>query len=339
MISTHLIDEIADILEEVIIIDRGRLILHRPVEELLESAYSVFGEASRVDQYIQGKNCLSEERLQNFKTAIVLAEQWTGLWPNPWIWRLAVQSCRNCLSHLPALKEESAMARVWSFTKYQLRDYRPAVLVFYLVLAVIAAFILAINGRVEGQASLSGGSIIFVFVIGLNCFKSSFLFAQANNISRWVFYQATLLSLVGLGIIMGAVDMILDAALQRLPIYLGLFEQLYGKAPLAKGLWTTASLVFAGSLGWMITMIYYRSSNLWKVVVSLIPVLISPALSLLNWLTNGRLTFSLFAFLKWAFGFAGESPNPYPAVLTFLAGSVLIWAINAVLLYRAPVKG
>jgi len=162
------------------------------------------------------------------------------------------------------------MARVWSFTKYQLRDYRTAVLVFYLVLAVIAAFILAINGRVEGQASLSGGSIIFVFVIGLNCFKSSFLFAQANNISRRVFYQATLLSLVGLGIIMGAVDMILDAALQRLPIYLGLFEQLYGKAPLAKGLWTTASLVFAGSLGWMITMIYYRSSNLWKVVVSLI---------------------------------------------------------------------
>ena len=72
MISTHLIDEIADILEEVIIIDRGRLILHRPVEEILESAYSVFGEASRVDQYIQGKNCLSEERLQNFKTAIVL---------------------------------------------------------------------------------------------------------------------------------------------------------------------------------------------------------------------------------------------------------------------------
>jgi len=72
LISTHLIDEIADILEEVIIIDRGRLILHRPVEELLESAYSVFGEASRVDQYIQGKNCLSEERLQNFKTAIVL---------------------------------------------------------------------------------------------------------------------------------------------------------------------------------------------------------------------------------------------------------------------------
>jgi len=230
------------------------------------------------------------------------------------------------------------MARIWSFTKYQLRDYRTAVLVFYLVLAAIVALLVGINGRVEGQASLSGGSIILVFVIGLNCFKSSFLFAQANNISRRVFYLATLLSLVGLGIIMGAVDMIIDAALDRLPIYLGLFEQVYGKAPLAKGLWTTAFLVFAGSLGWMITMIYYRSSSLWKVVVSLTPVLVIPVLSLLNRLTSGKLMFSLFAFLKWAFGFAGETPNPYPAVVTFLVGSALIWAVNAVLLYRAPVK-
>ena len=72
LISTHLIDEIADILEEVIILNRGRVMLHQPVEELLESAYAVSGEASKVDQYIQGKNYLSEERLQNFKSVIVL---------------------------------------------------------------------------------------------------------------------------------------------------------------------------------------------------------------------------------------------------------------------------
>jgi ABC-2 type transport system ATP-binding protein len=72
IISTHLIDEVADILEEVVIIDKGRVILHRPVEELLESAYAVSGESSRVDQYIQGRNCLSEERLQNFKSVIIL---------------------------------------------------------------------------------------------------------------------------------------------------------------------------------------------------------------------------------------------------------------------------
>ena len=230
------------------------------------------------------------------------------------------------------------MARVWSFTKYQLRDYRTAVLVFYLVLAAMIALTLGISGRMEGHASLSGGSFIFVFVIGLNCFKTSFRFAQANNLSRRVLYLATLLSLEGLAVIMGAVDVILDAVMDRLPIYLGLFDQIYGKSTVAKGLWTTASLIFASSLGWMITMIYYRSNTVWKVIVSLSPAVVVPVLSIFNRLTGGRLIHSLLSFLKWAFGFAGETPNPYPAVLTFLVGSALIWAVNVALLYRAPVK-
>jgi len=236
------------------------------------------------------------------------------------------------------LKEGIAMARVWSFTKYQLRDYRTAVLVFYLVLAAMIALTLGISGRMEGHASLSGGSFIFVFVIGLNCFKTSFRFAQANNLSRRVFYLATLLSLVGLAVIMGAVDVILDAVMDRLPIYLGLFDQIYGKSAVAKGLWTTASLIFASSLGWMITMIYYRSNTVWKVIVSLSPVAAISVLSLLDRLSGGKAVSSTLSFLTWAFGFAGETPNPFQAVLTFLAGSAIIWAINILLLYRAPVK-
>ncbi len=43
LISTHLIDEVADILEEVVIIEKGRIILKGPVEGLLESAHTVTG--------------------------------------------------------------------------------------------------------------------------------------------------------------------------------------------------------------------------------------------------------------------------------------------------------
>lgn len=43
IISTHLIDEVADVLEEVLIIKEGRLILKQPVEELLAGAYTVSG--------------------------------------------------------------------------------------------------------------------------------------------------------------------------------------------------------------------------------------------------------------------------------------------------------
>ena len=74
VLSTHLIEEIADVLEEVIIIKKGQIILKQPVEDLLSDAHTVSGEASKLDQYIQGKSCVSMEQLQNFKSAILLGK-------------------------------------------------------------------------------------------------------------------------------------------------------------------------------------------------------------------------------------------------------------------------
>ena len=75
ILSTHLIDEIADILEEVIIINKGRLILKQSVEELLASAYTVSGESSKVDQYTLGKECIGAQTMHNFKSATVMASE------------------------------------------------------------------------------------------------------------------------------------------------------------------------------------------------------------------------------------------------------------------------
>jgi ABC-2 type transport system ATP-binding protein len=72
ILSTHLIEEISDVLEEVIIIKKGQIILKQSVEDLLLSAHTVYGEASKVDQYIQGKSCVAAEGLQNFKSVILL---------------------------------------------------------------------------------------------------------------------------------------------------------------------------------------------------------------------------------------------------------------------------
>jgi ABC-2 type transport system ATP-binding protein len=97
VLSTHLIEEAADLLEEVIIIKEGQIILQKSVEELLASACTVSGEIAKVDQYIQGKNCVSEERLQSFKSAILLNGQ-TGPWLSPWMLRSGVWNFRSSLS-------------------------------------------------------------------------------------------------------------------------------------------------------------------------------------------------------------------------------------------------
>lgn len=72
ILSTHLIDEIADILEEVMIIKKGKLIIRQNTEELLASAYTVSGEVAKVDQYTRDRTYVGEETLHNTKSVIVL---------------------------------------------------------------------------------------------------------------------------------------------------------------------------------------------------------------------------------------------------------------------------
>ncbi|QNO15520.1 ABC transporter ATP-binding protein [Alkalicella caledoniensis] len=72
IISTHLIEEIADILEEVIIIKAGKVVLKKSVEELLSSAYTISGESSKVEQYLIDKKHIGTETMGKFKSVTVL---------------------------------------------------------------------------------------------------------------------------------------------------------------------------------------------------------------------------------------------------------------------------
>ena len=72
IISTHLIEEVAETLEEAIIIKNGQVVLKQSVEELLTQAYNVSGEASKVDEYIADKKHSSIETMGRFKSATIL---------------------------------------------------------------------------------------------------------------------------------------------------------------------------------------------------------------------------------------------------------------------------
>lgn len=71
IISTHLIEEVELVLEEVIIIKEGRLIEKKSVEQLLQEAYTISGEASKVDEFLKNKKSTDEEILGRFKAATV----------------------------------------------------------------------------------------------------------------------------------------------------------------------------------------------------------------------------------------------------------------------------
>ena len=74
VISTHLIEEIADIIEQVVIIKEGKILLDRPAEQVKQMGYQVSGKASEVDAYCAGKKVLGEELLGGFKSACLLGQ-------------------------------------------------------------------------------------------------------------------------------------------------------------------------------------------------------------------------------------------------------------------------
>lgn len=63
IISTHLIDEVARIFEEVVIVDKGRLVVHEPTEELLGRAHQITGPAEKAEQAAKNLKVLHRDSL------------------------------------------------------------------------------------------------------------------------------------------------------------------------------------------------------------------------------------------------------------------------------------
>jgi len=74
VISTHLIAEVANLIEHTVIIRDGRILENRPTEELLAAGYTVSGPAAAVDDYIAGKQLLSQSALGGLKTACLAGQ-------------------------------------------------------------------------------------------------------------------------------------------------------------------------------------------------------------------------------------------------------------------------
>lgn len=234
------------------------------------------------------------------------------------------------------------MNGILKVTRFQLRDSRNAVAIFYAVILGLLSLVAMVALRSPGSNSSVGGlglsSVVFIFILGLNCFTSAFRFMQANGVSRKRFFFATVLALVIIAIFMSVVDIILGLAIGTLVRYSGVVEQLYGISSLIPELtFNTALAVFAAMAGWMISMIYYRSNKLQKVLVSLSPLFALTIFIYLNRYTAGALGTAIVRFLGTALGFF-SGPSPYVAMLSFSIGAAITAGLCFLLIRNAPVK-
>lgn len=79
IISTHLIEEISNIIEDIIIIKDGKIIENSSRDNLLANGYTVSGTATAVDSFIADKDVIGCDSLGGLKTAYINGKRPTSL--------------------------------------------------------------------------------------------------------------------------------------------------------------------------------------------------------------------------------------------------------------------
>lgn len=75
IVSTHLIDEIARVAEDIIIIEKGSILLHSTINEIDEKAYFLTGPANEVKNAVKGLNVIGEKTLGGYTTAYLFGKR------------------------------------------------------------------------------------------------------------------------------------------------------------------------------------------------------------------------------------------------------------------------
>lgn len=65
--STHLIDEVSSIFEDIIILHKGKVLLQDNMDNIMNKAFSITGNKEKLEDFIKNKNVLSRETFGNLQ--------------------------------------------------------------------------------------------------------------------------------------------------------------------------------------------------------------------------------------------------------------------------------
>jgi ABC-2 type transport system ATP-binding protein len=80
LLSTHLIDEVADLLEHVVMIDHGRILLDAAADDIRGSATTVSGPIAAVEEFVAGRCTWERRRIATQESVVVAGALDDGDW-------------------------------------------------------------------------------------------------------------------------------------------------------------------------------------------------------------------------------------------------------------------
>lgn len=116
ILSTHLIDEVADLLERVVMIDHGRIVLDADADEVRGSAVTASGPVAAVEEFVAGRRLWDRRRIGSQESVVIAG----ALKDNDWA------RARELHLHLEALSLQQVMVHAAGRAAAESREKTPA---------------------------------------------------------------------------------------------------------------------------------------------------------------------------------------------------------------------
>ncbi|MDD2227639.1 MAG: hypothetical protein PHH71_03590, partial [Clostridia bacterium] len=210
------------------------------------------------------------------------------------------------------------------------------VTVFNIIVAIIITN--AVSDGSTGSGSLDGTFVIWMIIIGLTFFASSFKVALLSGMSRKTYFLSSIITLTAFSFVMSIIGSLFILLAENVSNTFTLYTMMYGKNILGLFVWMFSSGFLMATLGWFIISIFYRTSKKQRLVICAFLLLIPSIFILINMLTNGAVGNFLSTILLNIIGFGGVVPNPYIASISMLILSLILCAGTFFLLRRAELK-
>lgn len=234
--------------------------------------------------------------------------------------------------------------------RFQLQDYLKPSAIYYGIIYCLFAAMLVIKHfagiRNVGTSGMDMATFIFLFVIGLNSFKTQFRLFLQNGLSRRTLFVGFLLSAACLSLVTAVIDSTHPLLFAGSLGYSSMYGDMYGAAggiSITGVVWNAAANLLALCFGFFITTLYYRMSKPLKVLVSVgVPLLIFVVMPIVEvFVPSFHLFSTLIRWVTWLLGFSGTGgagPLAWRAVASLLGGSAILSGLAYILIHRVTLK-
>lgn len=235
-------------------------------------------------------------------------------------------------------------------TRYQLQGFMKASAIYYAIVITFQLLALLIIHLTDTNTNISGleiSSSIFLFVMGLNAFKSQFTLFLQNGISRRTLFFSALATFLLVSFVFALLDALYPLLFSGSFGHDSLYSSIYLRSQslsLMGILWMALLNMIALCGGFFISTLYYRLNRLSKTLVSvMVPLLLFVVIPIVEaTIPTFHFYSTIFQFVNWCLGFeiGGLSIqiNHVRPLLCFATFSAALSGLSFLLIRRATLR-